>query len=261
MTNDDSTEAAGDREPRQGGALSEPPASENRRFGNRRSLEQISTEERLAAGLRGFGPLGILAILIILGGNALFVPLSGLLVLVWAWLSRTSWREIGYVRPRNWLRTIAVGILFGVVFKFTMKSIVMPLLGAPPINQSFHFLAGNTAALPWMLYWIIAGAGFGEETVFRGWAFERLGKLLGSAPWAKAVIVLFTSAWFGYDHYAFQGMPGVQQAVIVGLTFGTIFAVTGRLFLLMIAHIAFDLTALAMIYWDFETAVAHFFFK
>jgi membrane protease YdiL (CAAX protease family) len=142
-----------------------------------------------------------------------------------------------------------------------MKSIVMPLLGAPPINQSFHFLAGNTAALPWMLYWIIAGAGFGEETVFRGWAFERLGKLLGSAPWAKAVIVLFTSAWFGYDHYAFQGMPGVQQAVIVGLTFGTIFAVTGRLFLLMIAHIAFDLTALAMIYWDFETAVAHFFFK
>jgi hypothetical protein len=29
----------------------------------------------------------------------------------------------------------------------------------------------------------------------------------------------------------------------------------------MIAHAAFDLTALAIIYWDLETAVAHFIFK
>ena len=27
----------------------------------------------------------------------------------------------------------------------------------------------------------------------------------------------------------------------------------------MVAHAAFDLAALAMIYWDFEPAVAHFF--
>jgi hypothetical protein len=29
----------------------------------------------------------------------------------------------------------------------------------------------------------------------------------------------------------------------------------------MVAHAAFDLAALAMIYWNFETAVAHFFFS
>jgi hypothetical protein len=29
----------------------------------------------------------------------------------------------------------------------------------------------------------------------------------------------------------------------------------------MIAHAAFDLTALAMIYWNFETGVAHLVFK
>ena len=142
-----------------------------------------------------------------------------------------------------------------------MKSIVMPLLGAPPINEAFHYLAGNTAAIPEMLYVMIVGAGFGEEMVFRGWAFERLGKIFGKAVWAKALIVLLTSVWFGYEHYSFQGLAGVQNAAIVGLIFGTVFAVTGRLFPLMIAHAAFDLTALAMIYWDFETAVAHFFFK
>jgi uncharacterized protein len=217
--------------------------------------------DRVAAGLRGFGPLGILAILIILVGNAVFTPFSAILVLVWTRLSHTPWREIGYVRPRSWIGSVMVGIVFGVAFKFAMKAIVMPLLHAPPVNQAYHFLAGNTAALPWMLYIVILGAGFGEETVFRGWMFERFGKLLGSSVWAKTLIVLITSVWFGLVHYAVQGLPGVEQALITGLTFGTIFAVTGRIFILMIAHAAFDLTALAMIYWNLETNIAHLIFK
>ena len=72
---------------------------------------------------------------------------------------------------------------------------------------------------------------------------------------------MITSVWFGLDHYALQGLPGVQQATIVGLVFGTIFAITGRIWLLIIAHAAFDLMAVAIIYWDLESAVAHFFFK
>jgi hypothetical protein len=107
----------------------------------------LSAENRLAASLRGFGPLGILAILVILAGNFLVAPISAILVLVWARVSRTPWREIGYVRPKGWTRAIVIGIVFGVAFKFLMKAIVMPLLGAPPINQAYHWLAGNTAAL------------------------------------------------------------------------------------------------------------------
>jgi uncharacterized protein len=221
----------------------------------------LQPDERLARWLRGFGPLGILAILIVLSGNYLFIPLSAIFALVWAWVSRTPWRDLGFVRSSNWARTIIIGIVFGVALKFAMKSIVMPLLGAPPVNQAFHYLAGNTAAIPWMLYLIIVGAGFGEEVIFRSWAFERLGKIFGSAVWAKALIVVLTAAWFAYEHYSFQGTPGVQQAALVGLIFGSIFAVTGRIIMLMIAHTAFDLAALAMIYWDFETAFAKFFFK
>ena len=96
------------------------------------------SDDHVAIALRGFGPLGILAILVILAGNFLFVPLSAVLVLVWVRWSRTPWREIGY---------------------------------------------------------------------------------------------------------------------------GTIFAITGRIFVLMCAHAAFDLTALAMIYWNLESRVAHLVFK
>ena len=189
------------------------------------------------------------------------VPLGGLLVLVWARWSRTPWREIGYVMPRSWIRVAAVGIAFGVTFKFLMKMIVMPLLGADPINQAFHYLAGNRAALPGILFAVIVGAGFGEETVFRGYMFERLGRLFGSGIVAKVAIVLLTAAWFGLAHYSVQGLAGAEQGMIVGLVFGTIFAVTGRIWMLMVAHAAFDVTAVAMIYWNLESAVAHFVFK
>ncbi|MEX2273693.1 MAG: CPBP family intramembrane glutamic endopeptidase [Vicinamibacterales bacterium] len=89
-----------------------------------------------------------------------------------------------------------------------------------------------------MIFVIIAGAGFGEETFWRGFLFERLGKLFGSSAAAKAVIVLITSVAFGLAHYMDQRVPGVQQATIFGLTFGAIYAVWGRLFMLMIAHAA-----------------------
>jgi len=238
------------------------------------TLQQTSAttqDDPLASRLRGFGPLGLIAILAILltgniavgraGGAPIFLPIGTSLVLVWRWMSKTSWRELGYVRPKSWIASLTVGILFGAAFKFLMKVIVMPILGAPPINQAFHFLAGNRAALPVALWSMIFVAGWGEETVFRGYMFERLGKLLGSKIEAKIVIVLVSSLWFGWAHYSSQGLPGAEQATIVGLVYGTIFVITGRLFTLMCAHAAFDLAALAIIYWDLESRVAHLVFR
>jgi membrane protease YdiL (CAAX protease family) len=216
--------------------------------------------DRFAAELRGFGPVGLAAILVIALGNAVFVPLTALLVLAWAWRSRTPWRDIGLAGPRSWAVTILIGIAFGAAFKLAMKALVMPLLGAPPINPAYHYLAGNTAALPGALYLILIGAGFGEEVFFRGFLFERLGRLLGASPAAKAAAVLVTSVWFGLDHLQVQGIAGMEQALIVGLVFGTIYALTGRLWLLIVAHAAFDLTALAIIYWDIEEKVATYVF-
>lgn len=225
-----------------------------------------SDRDRFAASLRGFGLAGILAILVILLtgnisiGHMVAVPLGAVLVLAWTWASRTPWRDIGYVRPKNWLATAAVSIALGSAFKILMKALVMPILGADPVNRTYHFLAGNRALLPAAI-WAMLVAGFSEETVFRGYLFERGFKLIGKGAVAKATIVLVTSAAFGLAHYADQGLAGSEQGAVVGLVFGSIFAVTGRLFPLMFAHAAFDLTALAIIYWNLESSVAHWIFK
>ena len=214
-----------------------------------------------AARLRGWGPLGMLATALVLAGNYLFTPLSALLALAWAWTSRTPPREMGFVRPRSWIRTLLGGIAFGIALKLLMKAIVMPLLGAPPINAAFHYLVNNPGALPDILYVVLVGAAFGEEVVFRGFAFARLRQLLGQSAGASAFIVLFTATWFGLVHYPLQGIAGVEQAFLVGLIFGSIFAVRGCIWFVMFAHAAFDLTAVAIIYLDLETAVAHFILK
>jgi len=188
------------------------------------------------------------------------VTVAALFVLLWVQFTGKPWREIGYVRPRSWIGGLALGLVFGAAFKLLMKAVVMPLFGAGPINQTYHYLAGNTAMLPGAILMMLV-AGFSEETVFRGYLFERLGKLLGPGAAAKAAIVVITSAAFAAAHYADQGVPGVEQASITGLVFGRVYALTGRLYTLMIAHAAFDLTALAIIYLGLEPAVAHLIFK
>jgi membrane protease YdiL (CAAX protease family) len=223
------------------------------------------SDDQLAAELRRFGPMGIFAILLILFTGNIFlgqvvVPVGAILVLGWVRLSHTPWHEIGYVRPRNWIATVAIGLVLGIALKFLLKAIVMPLLGADPINWAYHSWAGNRALLPAGI-WACLVAGWGEVTIFRGYMFERMGKLFPPGTGAKIAIVLITSVWFGLVHYLDQGLTGAEQATITGLVFGTIFAFTGRIFMPMCIHAAYDLTALALIYWNLETRVAHLIFK
>lgn len=211
-------------------------------------------DDRVATALRGFGPIGIVFIIAVL----LVGPLLGAsLVLVWAWRTKTPWRELGFVRPRSWVLTIVGGIVAGVALKLLMKAVVMPLLGAPPINPAYSYLNGNAAALPATFANVIITAGIGEEILWRGFFFERLRKLLGTTGRAKTVTVLITSTLFGLAHYVSQHWMGVEQAFIVGLMFGTYFVLARKIIPLMIAHAAFDVFAVLIVYYGWEERVAH----
>ena len=167
----------------------------------------------LATSLRGFGPIGIFSMFVILLsgnvpiGNLVAVPVGALLVLTWARLSHTPWQALGFRQPKHWFGTLTCGIAFGIALKILLKSLVMPILGADPVNRPYHFLAGNRALLP-AAAWAMLVAGFGEETVFRGYLFERSAQLFGCSAAARAGTVLLTSALFGAAHYADQGLTG-----------------------------------------------------
>ena len=224
-------------------------------------VHDVESDDVFARQLRGFGFVGIAAILVILAGNLIVVPLSAVLVLVWARMSCTPWQQLGFVRPRGWAKLFLIGIPLGIIFKLVMKAAVMPLFGAPAVNARYHYLSGNTAALPLIFYLVVIGAGFGEETVFRGFLFERLHRLLGDGRAATLIIIAITSAFFASAHYLDQGVAGVEQAAVTGVVFGSIYAATGQLWIPMIAHAFFDITAVLLIYMNLESPVAHLLFR
>lgn len=217
--------------------------------------------DAVARALRGFGPIGIVTSLVVLLFSAILGPFRAAFPLAWAWRSRTPWSDLGLRRPRSWVATIVLGILLGAVFKLAMKSVVMPLLGAPAENAAFQFLRGNVPAVAYMLVAVTLGAGFGEELVFRGFFFHRLEQLLGRGTRARVFIVLVTSVLFGLFHLPEQGVPGAQQATISGLVMGTIYARSRNLWLPVIAHATFDVVAVFIIYFGLEAWWAHLFFR
>lgn len=212
------------------------------------------------SGLRGFGPVGLAAIALILAANFLFSPLGALLVLLWAWIAKANWAELGFSRPRSWLAVLVIGVVAGILLKFVQKAVLMPLLGAPAINPYFHFIEGDPAAMTRMLVASVLIGGIGEEIFYRGYLFERLGRFWGQGAAAQTAMVLLTSLLFAVVHYPEQGLAGAQQAAFTGLTFGTLYALTGRLWLPMMVHATYNITAVLMIYWGLETAVANSMF-
>ncbi len=215
----------------------------------------------LAEQLRGFGPLGLIAVIVILAGSLAGPLVSALLVLAWARISETPLQALGFKAPRRWPVMLVAGVAIGTVLKFVAKALVMPLLGAPSTNVHYHYLAGNAAALPGIVAAILISASFGEEVFFRGYLFERFGKRLGQGLAATVAAVLLSSVLFALAHYQDQRLPGVQQAAVTGLVFGAIFAWRRQIWPVMVAHAAFDLTAVALIYWNWEERVAHLLFR
>ena len=217
--------------------------------------------ERIALSLQGTGPAGIITFLVIAAASAFFVPLAAALVLLWAWVSRTPLRNIGLVRPTSWLNGLLIGIALGLAEKFLMKAILLPLLGAPAVNPMFGDLAHNPGRTVFLIFYVLLGAGFSEELIFRGYAFERLGKLLGTGAFAQTAVVILSTAFFAALHYQ-QGISGIENAAIAGLLAAVIYLINRkRLWTVIVMHAAFDLSSLALIYFHLEALVAHSIFK
>jgi len=163
------------------------------------------------------------------------------------------WRDVGLVRYRPWLQTIAIGGGVGALFEAFALLVTQPLLswflGRQPDLELFRMLTGNLkltllfVALSWAL------AGFGEEMFWRGYLMNRVAGLLGqeTASWiASLVIVSFV---FGLGH-SYQGLTGIVEEGFAGLLLGLLYLGTGRnLWVPIIAHGVADTIDMVLIYF------------
>ena len=205
------------------------------------------------------GEVALVAAVIIADRYGL-VPLSNtpfLLALGWISLRFRGlrWRDVGLVRPRSWLRTLAIGSLAGIAMEllalFVTEPLFARLVGRHPDLSDFRPLVGNLGFLLGILVlsWLMAA--FGEEMVYRGYLLNRVAGLGQGmrGTWILSLIVV--SAFFGWAHGESQGLTGMLQEGFAGLLLGLLYLGNGRkLAVPIIAHGVSNTLAFVLIYFD-----------
>jgi membrane protease YdiL (CAAX protease family) len=144
------------------------------------------------------------------------------------WLRKTGWRDLGLRRPTNWLRTIGIALIVGMVYTAIEIGLIEPLLyqlgvGSEDLSN-FDGIRDNILVLG---IWIIIGwtiGAFAEEMVYRGYLLNRLADLIGHGRAGWAIGLIGSSAFFAFGH-AYLGMAGIlltflEACVWVGLYLG-----------------------------------------
>jgi membrane protease YdiL (CAAX protease family) len=159
-----------------------------------------------------------------------------LLVIVLGW-EREPLRSIGWRSPR-W-STLVLGIVAGVII-----AIVSGLLAQGLRLKSDKHFVGFLQSLPLIVRMVLViTAGVYEETMYRGYAIERLSKYFGG----KWVAALITLVLFTYAHAAAVGAAQLAPILIVGALVTLLYLWRRDLLLNMVAHSTIDAFGLLIV--------------
>jgi uncharacterized protein len=199
-----------------------------------------------------------LVVTVVIADRSGLVPLSNtpfLLALGWVSLRLRGlgWRDVGFVRPRSWPKTLALGCAAGIGMEllalFVTEPLIARLVGAHPELSDFRPLVGNLGLVLALLLpvWLLS---VGEELVYRGYLMNRVAELGQRTRGAWLLSVIVVSALFGWAHEESQGLAGMLQEGFAGLLLGLLYLVCGRtLAVPILAHVAANTLAFVLIYF------------
>jgi len=209
---------------------------------------------------RWLAPVELALVVALVAGDFYgLVPVSSTpFFLLLGWISLRlrglAWRNVGFLRPRNWTSALVLGSLAGMAMELFSTFVTVPLFwhltGTPPDLSDFRPMVGN---LQLLLVWIALSwtlAAFGEELAFRGYLMNRLAGLGHGTLGAWLVSLLVASALFGWAHGG-QGLTGMLQEGFAGFLLGLLYlACTRNLALPIVAHGVANTLAFVLIFFD-----------
>ena len=150
--------------------------------------------------------------------------------------------------PLKW-PAVRSGILFSVLLMF-LAGLTARLVQLSGMPTQAGDQAGMIIAMPiWLQLFVALSAGFTEETLFRGYAIERVTELTGSRWLGAAIPVLV----FGAVHAPFWGIGHAVVAGASGLWLTLIYLKTRNLWTAVVAHALLD--GIAFAGTDYLTAI------
>ncbi len=160
--------------------------------------------------------------------------------------------DVGLNGDQPFAKVLLIGAALGVGMEalelFATQPLLTKLLNKGPDLDEFRRLIGNTQLLVIgvVLAWILAG--FGEETVWRGYLTNRVADFFGRSTTGWSAAAILASLLFGLAHFP-QGPTGVIENIIDGAILAAIYFATGRnLWAPIIAHGIQDTVDIILIY-------------
>jgi uncharacterized protein len=202
-------------------------------FGLEAAAEAIYTPKSMEAGFASGLAIQVLEVVI---------------ACVLIWFRRERLADIGLKYPQNWLRTFLIGILSAaIVFAgiyFSEKA------GFHRDLSRFAGLKGNLTLTACTVVYVLIGAGFYEEFMFRGFLMQGLAMLFGGSRGAWTGALIIQGALFGVSH-AYQNPLGMLITGTLGTLLGILVLVSGRnLWPAIIAHGLFDASRSILFYFQ-----------
>jgi membrane protease YdiL (CAAX protease family) len=164
------------------------------------------------------------------------------------WLRRERLADIGLRRPKSWLRTFGIGIsIAALVFAgiyFSEKA------GFHRDLSRFSALQGNLELTIYTVFYVLIGAGFYEEFMFRGFLMQGLAMFFGGNRRAWIAACVIQGVLFGASH-AYQNPLGMLITGTLGILLAILVFACGRnLWPAIIAHGLFDASRAVLFYFQ-----------
>ena len=156
--------------------------------------------------------------------------------------------DIGLKRPGSWPRTSIVSILLAALIfagiYFSEKA------GFHRDLSRFAALQGNLGLTVYTVFYVLIGAGFYEEFMFRGFIMQGLAVFFGASRSAWGAALIIQGVLFGASH-AYQNPLGMLITGTLGVLLGILVIVSGRnLWTAIIAHGLFDASRSVLFYFQ-----------
>ena len=185
-------------------------------------------------------------------GGYTFGLIVQMLQVAFAWLlirlRGETLADIGLKRPQSWPRTIAVSIsIAALIFVGIYLS---EKAGFHRDLSSFAALQGNIRLTSFVVVYVLIGAGFYEEFMFRGFLMQSLAMCLGGSRGAWAIACAIQGILFGASH-AYQNPLGMLITGTLGILLAVLVFFSGRnLWPAIIAHGLFDASRSVLFYFE-----------
>jgi len=184
-------------------------------------------------------------------GGYVFALIVQMLEVAAAWLlirlRGETLPDIGLRRPKSWPRTFGIAVAVAAIFFAGIY--LSERAGFHRDLSRFAALQGNLRLALVGVCYVLIGAGFYEEFMFRGFLMQSLAMLFGQSRVAWGTALVIQAVLFGALH-AYQNPLGMLITGTLGALLGLLVILSGRnLWPAIIGHGLFDASRMILFYF------------